>query len=135
MGLAMMPIMTAGLAAVPPALVPSGSAFNNVVQRTAASLGLAVLAAVLTTSSAQFMSDRSSLVTSTANIPSLGAGPTGQLYGTYYAFRETSVQVFVDAMDNVMIITTIVTLIGMALAMFLRAGASHGPGGHPAPMD
>jgi EmrB/QacA subfamily drug resistance transporter len=128
MGLAMMPIMTAGLAAVPPALVPSGSAFNNVVQRTAASLGLAILAAVLTTTSAQFMSDRSGLVTSGTDIPSLGNGANGQFYGMYYAYRQTSNQVFVTAIDNVMIIVTVVTLIGLSLALFLRSGASHRDG-------
>jgi len=38
MGIAMMPIMTGGIAAVPPALVSRASAFNNVVQRTSAAL-------------------------------------------------------------------------------------------------
>ena len=40
MGLAMMPIMTGGLSAVPPNQVDGASAFNNVVQRTSAALGL-----------------------------------------------------------------------------------------------
>lgn len=135
MGLAMMPIMTAGLAAVPPALVPSGSAFNNVIQRTAASLGLAILAAVLVTTSAQLTSDRSALVTSSTDIPTLGPGAKGEFYGMYYAYRQTSTQVFVSAIDNLMIIVTVVTLVGLALALFLRNGASHGAGGHAAPMD
>jgi EmrB/QacA subfamily drug resistance transporter len=136
MGLAMMPIMTAGLAAVPPALVPSGSAFNNVVQRTAASLGLAILAAVLSTSTAQFLADRSALVPSDTDLPSLGSGPSGEFYGMYYAYRQTSTQVFVTAIDNLMIIVTVVTLVGLALALFLRNGASHGPGGPAAaPLD
>jgi len=136
MGLAMMPIMTAGLAAVPPALVPSGSAFNNVVQRTAASLGLAILAAVLTTSASQFMADRSALVDSSTDIPSLGPGAAGQFYGMYGTYRQTSNQVFVLAIDNLMIIVTVVTLVGLVLAMFLRSGATdHGDGGHLAPMD
>lgn len=136
MGLAMMPIMTGGLAAVPPALVPSGSAFNNVVQRTAASLGLAILAAVLTTSSAQFMSDRSALVGSDVDLPSLGPGAMGQFYGMYGTYRQTANQVFVLAIDNLMIIVTVVTLVGLALALFLRSGPAHqAAGGHAAPMD
>jgi MFS family permease len=48
MGLAMMPVMTGGLASVPVSEVNSGSAFDNVVQRTAAALGLAILTAVVT---------------------------------------------------------------------------------------
>lgn len=137
MGLAMMPIMTAGLAAVPPALVPSGSAFNNVIQRTAASLGLAILAAVLTTSTSQFMADRAALVDSDTEMPTLGAGALGHFYGMYGTYRQTSNQVFVLAIDNLMIIVTAVTLVGLALALFLRSGAApqHGAGGHAAPMD
>jgi MFS family permease len=136
MGLAMMPIMTAGLAAVPPALVPSGSAFNNVIQRTAASLGLAILAAVLTTSTSQFMADRSALVDSDTDLPTLGPGAIGHFYGMYGAYRQTANQVFVLAIDNLMIIVTVVTLVGLALAIFLRSGAiPHAEGGHAAPMD
>jgi MFS family permease len=48
MGLAMMPIMTGGLAVIPPELVSRASAFNNVVQRSVAALGLAVLTVMLT---------------------------------------------------------------------------------------
>jgi hypothetical protein len=43
MGLAMMPIMTGGIAAVPPSVVGTASAFNNVAQRVSSALGLAVL--------------------------------------------------------------------------------------------
>ena len=41
--LALMPIMTAGLAAIPPQFASSGSAFNNIAQRVSSSLGLAGL--------------------------------------------------------------------------------------------
>ncbi|HUQ00606.1 MAG TPA: DHA2 family efflux MFS transporter permease subunit [Aeromicrobium sp.] len=140
MGLAMMPIMTGGLAAVPPAIVPSGSAFNNVVQRVSASLGLAILGAVLTTNSAQFLADRSALLGDDREIPSLGSGPQGHMYGLYLTYRHTANQVFVDSVDNLMILTTFVTAIGFVLALFLRTGAkdhsaaesSHGPPAHAA---
>jgi hypothetical protein len=53
MGLAMMPIMTGGLAVIPTELVSRASAFNNVVQRISAALGLALLTALLTRQQAQ----------------------------------------------------------------------------------
>ncbi len=123
MGMAMMPIMTGGLAAVPPEIVPSGSAFNNVVQRVSASLGLAILGAVLSTTNAQFLADRGALLTDTSAVPSLGPAPQGHMYGLYLTYRHTANQVFVDSVDNLMILTTIVTAIGFLLALFLRAGA------------
>lgn len=129
MGIAMMPIMTGGLAAVPPEIVPSGTAFNNVAQRTSAALGLAVLGALLSTTSAQFMADRSSLMSSDTPMPSLGPGRTGEMLGRYMTYRQTSNQVFVDALDNVMIVTTVITVVGLLLALFLRPEPNRGSGG------
>ena len=123
MGMAMMPIMTAGLAAVSPALVPSGSAFNNVVQRVSAGLGLAILAAILSMANAEFLADRSGLAAGGEQIPSLGPGETGGMLGGYVAYSQIANESFVDALDNVMIIVTIVTAVGFVLALFLRTGA------------
>ncbi|HSI26148.1 MAG TPA: DHA2 family efflux MFS transporter permease subunit [Aeromicrobium sp.] len=134
MGMAMMPIMTGGLAALPPSIVPSGSAFNNVIQRASASLGLAILAAVLTTTSAQFLSDRGALVDSGTPMPRLGPGPSGDFNGMAMVYRQTSNQVFVAAVDNLMLITTVVTMIGFVLALFLRSGPAK-PSDHALAVD
>jgi len=45
LGMGMMPIMTAGISALPVKLVNYGSAFNTLVQRVSSALGLAVLSA------------------------------------------------------------------------------------------
>jgi hypothetical protein len=138
MGLAMMPIMTAGLAAVAPAIVPSGSAFNNVVQRVSAGLGLAILAAILNMANAQFLADRSGLAAGGGPIPSLGPGETGRMLGSYVAYGRIANEAFVDALDNVMIIVTIVTAVGFILALFLRTGAKDhaaDDAGRPALLD
>jgi EmrB/QacA subfamily drug resistance transporter len=136
MGLAMMPIMTAGLAAIPPAIVPSGSAFNNVVQRVSAGLGLAILGAILTTANAQFLADRAGLAADGTPIPSLGPGETGRLLGGYVAYNQIANDSFVDALDNVMIITMFVTAVGFVLALFLRSGAKdHSEDGHTVLVD
>ncbi len=122
MGLAMMPIMTSGIAAVPPTSVNAASAFNNVVQRTAASLGLAILTAVLTGTQAQLTSDRSGLMTDPTVLPSLGPGPQGQIAGMLTSYQRMGTQVFVEALDNLMVITTIISLVAVALAFMLRSG-------------
>jgi len=64
LGMSMMPIMTGGLSSLPPALSSPGSAYNTLTQRVSSALGLAVLTAVATVQQAQFMADRSTLVTS-----------------------------------------------------------------------
>jgi MFS family permease len=129
MGLGMMPIMTGGIAAVPPAQVSRASAFNNVVQRTSAALGLAILTAVVTRTEAQMGDDRAGLMATGTAIPPLGSGRTGEMVGMYAVYRQTQLQVFVAAMDVLFIITAIITVFGVALAFMLRSGpAPKAPG-------
>lgn len=128
MGLAMMPVMTGSLAALPPKVVPTGSAFNNVAEPTAEALGLAVLGSVLASTQAQFLADRSGLMGPDGPIPTLGSGEGGRLLGLYAMFRETTDHVFVDSLTNLMLIVTVLTAVGLALAFFQ-------PSGRPVPSD
>jgi len=135
MGIGMMPIMTGGIAAVPPALVSRASAFNNVVQRTSAALGLAVLTAVVDRTQAQLGAGRAGLVTSTTDVPSLHPGPTGQFVGLYAVYQQTRNQVFVEAMDTLFIITAVITVVGVTLALLLRSGPAPQAKGEAAHVD
>jgi EmrB/QacA subfamily drug resistance transporter len=133
-GLAMMPIMTGGISAVPPTIVSSASAFNNVVQRVSAALGLAALTAFMTIQQAQLGADRGGLMSSD-RMPALGGGQDGQVLGTMMVYRQTNTQVFVSALDDVMLITAIMTAGAVVLACFLRHGRSASAGGGPAMVD
>ncbi len=131
MGLAMMPIMTGGIAAVPPSVVSSASAINNVVQRTTAALGLAILTAVLTTQQAQLMADRSGLLvdaSAAAQLPRVGNGTEAGFAATSALYQLTSTQVFVSALDEIFTITAVLTAVGVLLALMLRSGPSSGAG-------
>lgn len=124
MGLAMMPIMTGGIAAVPQRLVSRASAFNNVVQRCVAALGLAILTAVLTRKRAQQMADRSALLPDTTTPPHMavpGAPPMAGLYGMY---QQTQLRVFVAATDDLFLITAGIAVIGVLGALLLRSDLS-----------
>jgi MFS family permease len=129
MGLAMMPIMTGGISAVPPSQVSRASAFNNVVQRTSAALGLAILTAMVSRTQAQLGDDRAALVTSGTSMPSLGSGPSGEFAGTYAVYQQMQNQVFVEAMDQLFIVTAMTTVVGIALALMLRSGPAPKPPG------
>jgi hypothetical protein len=123
MGLCMMPIMTGGLSVVPPSQVSQASAFNNVVQRTTAALGLAVLTAMVTNQQAQQIGDRTALIPAGAPMPQLGAGAEGGMSGMLAVYRQTQTHVFVSAINDIYIVTAIVTAAGVALALMLH----HGP--------
>ena len=133
-GLCMMPIMTSGISSVPPSIVGSASAFNNVAQRVSSALGLAALTAFMTIQQAQLGADRSGLV-NPQMLPSLGQGQTGQMLGTYAIYQQTSTQVYVSALGDVMIITTVMTVAAVVLAFFLRHGRAASAGRGPAMID
>jgi len=130
MGLSMMPIMTGGIAAVTPGLVGTASAFNNVAQRVSAALGLAVLTSFMTINQSQISADRSALVPSGTPMPSLVPGPDGEMVATMTAYQQIQTQVYVTSLDNVMLIITWTSILGVVLALFLRSrpSASAGPG-------
>ena len=135
MGLGMMPIMTGGIAAVPPALVSRASAFNNVVQRTSAALGLAILTAMVDRTQAQLSGDRAGLVTADMQMPPLGSGPSRDMAGMYAVYQQTQLQVFVEAMDALFIVTAVVTAVGVLLASLLRSGPAPKAPGEAAPVE
>jgi len=131
MGLAMMPIMTGGLSAVPPDQVDGASAFNNVVQRTSSALGLAGLTSLVTYSREQFSLDRGLLVSTDTPMPVLAPGATGEMAGMYAIYQQTQTIAFVEAMHSLFIVTAIITAAGIPLALMLRSGPSKPAAGGP----
>jgi EmrB/QacA subfamily drug resistance transporter len=61
---AFMPIMTVGLASLPPSIINSGSALSQIAQRVSNALGVAALTALASVQQAQLYADRSALLTS-----------------------------------------------------------------------
>jgi EmrB/QacA subfamily drug resistance transporter len=131
MGLAMMPIMTGGLSAVPPDQVDGASAFNNVVQRTSSALGLAGLTSLVTYSREQFSLDRGLLVSTDTPMPVLAPGATGEMADMYAIYQQTQMIAFVEAMHSLFIVTAIITAAGVPLALMLRSGPSKPAAGGP----
>jgi EmrB/QacA subfamily drug resistance transporter len=134
LGIAMMPIMTGGISAIPTAQVNAASAFNNVAQRTSAALGLAVLTAIFTTQSAQQMSGRAALLPEGTATPHLGPPGTPDWLGLYATYRQTQLQVFVGALDDLLLIAAGLSAVGVLGALLLRSGpVSAAPAGAAPP--
>ncbi len=121
LGIAMMPIMTGGLSAVPPAEVNAASAFNNVAQRTAAALGVAVLTAIFTTQSAEQMAGRAALLPATTTTPPLGPNVPEWL-SIYATYHQTQLLVFAGALDDLLLIAAGLSAVGALGALLLRSG-------------
>ncbi len=138
-GLAMMPIMTGGLSSLPPDRTSGGSAFNTVVQRTSSAIGLAAMTALMTLEQAQGLADRTGLMSSspTSGTASSGAASSGSSSGSgsalleqYSVYEHLQSQVFITALNDLLVVTAILTALGVPLALMLRSGrpaAQEGP--------
>jgi hypothetical protein len=127
MGLSMMPIMTAGIAGLPPASVNEGSALNNVARQVSGALGLAILASLASSQQAQLSADRGALFTQAraADVPALGppGAPGGQnLAGLYALYRQTQLHVLATSYSDIFLVTAALTLVGAVLALLMRSG-------------
>jgi predicted MFS family arabinose efflux permease len=123
LGLALMPAMTGGLACIPPALVSRASAINNVVQRVASSLGLALLTALLVGQEAQQLADRSALLPATdPGVSGLGDVVAGGPASVLNLYERTQTEVLAGAIDDLFLITALITVIGVFLGLTMRAG-------------
>jgi EmrB/QacA subfamily drug resistance transporter len=122
-GMAMMSIMTGGLASLDPQMTNTGSAINTVVQRVSAALGLAALTAMATAQQAQLAQGRADLLEGTSN--QAAQLHFLQLFGLY---RRTQVAVLADSYANVFLLTAGFTALAAVGALFLRSGPAQHTG-------
>jgi EmrB/QacA subfamily drug resistance transporter len=119
-GLAMMPIMTAGLNSLSPEMVGFGSALNNIAQRVSSSIGLAGMGALATTTQAQLTADQGALIQSGSTLPQVVAmkaqGPEGLL--GYY--QEVELHSLASAYGAVFLLAAVLTAGCVLLAFMLR---------------
>jgi EmrB/QacA subfamily drug resistance transporter len=124
LGLSMIPIMTAGLSAVPQGLNDSAGALNTLAQRVSQAFSTALLTAMINSDQAQFFVDRSSLLDGTgpdahpAVQRMAQQGPQGLLP----LWQQTTYHAQTDAYANAFLVTGILVLVGAGLALTLPAG-------------
>jgi EmrB/QacA subfamily drug resistance transporter len=134
MGLAMMPVMTAGIASLPPEKVNEGSALNNVARQVAGAMGLAVLTAFATVQQAQSIADRAALLpTDTTRLPmgGLAGGEGVDHLGMYAYMQRVQLDTLASSYSDIFLVTALLTLLGALLAIPLRAGSAKGHSAAP----
>jgi EmrB/QacA subfamily drug resistance transporter len=119
LGLSIMPIMTAGLAALPVSQTNAGSALNNVARQSGGALGLAALSALATQQQAQIGADSSALVRA-EGLPPNTASPEvfAAVYGRY---EYLSSQILAHSYSDLFLLLAVLTAASGALAVFLRS--------------
>jgi EmrB/QacA subfamily drug resistance transporter len=129
-GLAMMPMITAGVSALPASLTSSGSGMNNVMQRVASSVAVAVFGSLNATAAAQMMSDRGSLVSGGAQaLPAVSDASEKGAPGLLGMYQQLSASVTTQTYDNGFYIVALMSAGGAVLALLLRSGKPTSAGG------
>jgi EmrB/QacA subfamily drug resistance transporter len=133
MGMAMMPVMTAGIASLPKPKVNEGSALNNVARQVAGAMGLAILTAMASSQQAQAVADRAALMPATGTgLPTLGPShPDAGVLGMYAVMQRLQLETLASSYSDVFLVTALITLLGALLAIPLQSGPAQGQ--HAAP--
>jgi EmrB/QacA subfamily drug resistance transporter len=142
LGLAFMPIMTAGLAVVPTNEISRASAINNIIQRTSAALGLAVLTEVFSQRSMQRAANLANSITyfnhSLVAAERAAGGSVGQTmqsgvygqvahYGGLLALAPViEDRAFAGGVHDVFVYAALASLVAIPLAFLLRGGRRRG---------
>jgi EmrB/QacA subfamily drug resistance transporter len=135
-GLCMMPIMTAGTSALPQMLTSAGSSVNNIMQRLAASVAIAVFGSLNTSLAAQLGTDRGGQMGMNGYTagqllgPAAGAGEPTRMTTPYLgAYQALEAQIRTQTYANGFYVVAILSLVGAALALLMRSGRKKGDGG------
>ena len=122
MGLAMMPAQTALMSEIQQSKVGRASAINNIITRVSGSFGIAILAVVMTKRSAYHSAIISWGISADniQGITSAGAPVSSVMAELGQIIFQTS---YVRAIDDIFIITGIITILAILPALLLKKGA------------
>jgi MFS family permease len=124
LALTVMPVITAGLEAIPTIEVSGASVVNNVVRQISASLGLAVLTAFWTTQQAQQLAGRAALLPGDAATAHLDQeSPAWK--GLFALYQQTQLHAFVAAMDDLILIAAGLSTLSALVALLMRSERLH----------
>jgi EmrB/QacA subfamily drug resistance transporter len=133
MPLAMMPAQTAAMADIPTELIGRASAITNIVSRVSSSFGIAVLTSMLTARQALHgahlawgLNAANPTVADTISraAAAMGGGPRGRGIALAWMQGMVAKSSFVNAIDDVFIVTAGLTLIALVPALFLKKAAA-----------
>ena len=125
MAFIMMPIMTAGMNALPPRLISHGNAFVNTMRQLAGSIGTAILVTVMTTQQTNHLSAFSEELDKTNPVIQDHMRELAQQYGGEAAAMKLLLEhvnklASVEGVNDAFIVATIISAIALILSLFLQ---------------
>ncbi|WP_020060073.1 DHA2 family efflux MFS transporter permease subunit [Bacillus sp. 123MFChir2] len=131
MSFIMMPIMTAGMNALPMKLISHGTATQNTSRQVAGSIGTALLITIMTQQTTNHMADYANAITTTNPIivnklsqmaTMTGSAQAGNALGSQMLFGQVSKLSVINGINDAFWIATILTAIALVLSFFLQPG-------------
>ena len=143
MGLSMMPVQTAGMNAIPPALIGRASALNNTIRQVNGSLGIAVLTTILSHRQTfhaarlnEIINPNSPLAAQTQAmlqgvLAQAGLNPLqAKMAVMAQIFGQIMKQSMASALDDTFLVAGLICLVGVPLSLLIRkTGAQAVPQG------
>ena len=125
MAFIMMPIMTAGMNALPPRLISHGNAFVNTMRQLAGSIGTAILVTVMTTQQTNHLSAFGEELDKTNPVIQDHMRELAQQYGGESAAMKLLLEhvnklASVEGVNDAFIVATIISAIALILSLFLQ---------------
>ncbi|WP_323704006.1 DHA2 family efflux MFS transporter permease subunit [Mammaliicoccus sp. Dog046] len=129
MSFIMMPIMTAGMNALPQRLIPHGNAISNTVRQLAGSIGTAILVTVMTQNASSHLANMSDNLDSTnpmiqEQVKALSDSVGGEQAGTSALVEFLNKLATVQGINDAFWVATLFSVIALVLSLFLK-GKSH----------
>ncbi|HEX4246375.1 MAG TPA: DHA2 family efflux MFS transporter permease subunit [Pseudonocardia sp.] len=129
LGLSMMPIITAGVSSLPPSLTSAGSAMNNVMQRVASSIAIAVFGSMNTSQTAQLIADRGLLVGEGPQaLPRINEAREQGAPGLLGIYQTLRAAVTAQTYANAFYVVTLMCAGAVLLALTTRSGRAKSTG-------
>ncbi|WHI63133.1 DHA2 family efflux MFS transporter permease subunit [Staphylococcus epidermidis] len=125
MAFVMMPIITAGMNALPPRLISHGNAFVNTMRQLAGSIGTAILVTVMTTQQTNHLSAFGEELDKTNPVIQDHMRELAQQYGGESAAMKVLLEhvnklASVEGVNDAFIVATIISAIALILSLFLQ---------------
>ncbi|MGZ9417289.1 DHA2 family efflux MFS transporter permease subunit [Staphylococcus epidermidis] len=125
MAFVMMPIITAGMNALPPRLISHGNAFVNTMRQLAGSIGTAILVTVMTTQQTNHLSALGEELDKTNPVIQDHMRELAQQYGGESAAMKLLLEhvnklASVEGVNDAFIVATIISAIALILSLFLQ---------------
>lgn len=125
MAFVMMPIITAGMNALPPRLISHGNAFVNTMRQFAGSIGTAILVTVMTTQQTNHLSAFGEELDKTNPVIQDHMRELAQQYGGESAAMKLLLEhvnklASVEGVNDAFIVATIISAIALILSLFLQ---------------